>query len=653
MTDEAPQVNSGKKLALFLVVLVALLVLLAARLYTYDEPFQNDLTFYSLIAHEMLAGKDLYTDVWDHKPPAIFVTYAVAEAIVGFGPQCMFFLSFGASLLCLFGIVYCTKGFFKKRELSVLVIGTGPLLWAILSGDPFLEGNQANTELFQNLCKIWVFGLVLTTNSNKNRWLRFITIGLLCAAASMYKQTSIVFACVLASLYVLYEYRVRRDGRALWQVLLAIGVAISSWLLLMAYYYLDGRFEPFWSSIVTYNMAYSGSNLGLLARLVHTLSFEKILPLRHLVFLILASVIGCWYGLKRDEKSRRGWMLLFAYGLSQLIEVSLPGRFSHHYYFLLCPPIVLGAAFALAEFEKRFSWPFSAKGLAIYLVLTALWLQYPFYSIPSEAWAYIKYPWLEFAKTRAQAFQLKGVLEDDEILYQWGGATGLYYYLNRRPPVSIIYAFHSQYGPVRDVLSARLLRELKESPPDLLAVVQHLSFFSPVANWIMKNYLPLSKIPLKDRVAFFGRRGSRVAAKYGALEMEAIDITKDIKCRSSQPCSKLSKAYICSGRDSGVEVKLSQSRYICALKIEYGIEFEGGGAGASFIEWGNKGERAKDRLMYWLEPGLEPKTYFLWVWKRADYLAIFPHLTPSRFKLKKIELLVADKFDEPTEVIWK
>ena len=52
--------------ALCLVLSAVLLFFL--RMHTYDEPFQNDLTLYSLIASEMLQGRELYSDLWDHKP---------------------------------------------------------------------------------------------------------------------------------------------------------------------------------------------------------------------------------------------------------------------------------------------------------------------------------------------------------------------------------------------------------------------------------------------------------------------------------------------------------------------------------------------------------------------------------------------------------
>jgi hypothetical protein len=47
-----------------LAILIALCILIAlARLHTYNEPFERDLMTYAVMAHEMLAGRELYSDL--------------------------------------------------------------------------------------------------------------------------------------------------------------------------------------------------------------------------------------------------------------------------------------------------------------------------------------------------------------------------------------------------------------------------------------------------------------------------------------------------------------------------------------------------------------------------------------------------------------
>lgn len=56
-----------------LTILICFCVLIAlARLHTYDEPFERDILTYAVFAHEMLAGRELYSDLWVHSGPELF-----------------------------------------------------------------------------------------------------------------------------------------------------------------------------------------------------------------------------------------------------------------------------------------------------------------------------------------------------------------------------------------------------------------------------------------------------------------------------------------------------------------------------------------------------------------------------------------------------
>ena len=79
-------------------------LIFSLRLHTYDEPLERDLTTYAVIAHQMLNGKSLYSDLWDHKPPAIYVTHALAILLVGQGPGAIYLLNVAAAVATLLGV---------------------------------------------------------------------------------------------------------------------------------------------------------------------------------------------------------------------------------------------------------------------------------------------------------------------------------------------------------------------------------------------------------------------------------------------------------------------------------------------------------------------------------------------------------------------
>src|SRR5438309_10446571 len=114
-----------------------------ARLHTYGEPLERDLTTYAVIGHEMLGGKTLYADLWDHKPPAIYVTYAAAELVAGYGRDSIFLLNISAAFATL--LACCFAGSAAGGGRLGVLIAAG--LWALVSGDRTIQGNQPNTEV--------------------------------------------------------------------------------------------------------------------------------------------------------------------------------------------------------------------------------------------------------------------------------------------------------------------------------------------------------------------------------------------------------------------------------------------------------------------------------------------------------------------------
>jgi len=76
------------------------------RLHTYEEPVERDIGNHAVIGHEILHGRKLYSDLWDSKPPAIFVTYAVADVLVGYGPGSVYLIGVVAAIITLLGVYW-------------------------------------------------------------------------------------------------------------------------------------------------------------------------------------------------------------------------------------------------------------------------------------------------------------------------------------------------------------------------------------------------------------------------------------------------------------------------------------------------------------------------------------------------------------------
>lgn len=135
--------------------LVALVV--AERLVTYHKPFETDVMIYAGFGHEMLAGRSLYVDLWDHKPPAIYIIFALAELIMGYGRHTVFFLDVFVNSLTLVGVYYACLWGVNSRAAGLW----GAAFWAVLSGLMELNAVEVNAEMFINACNVWAFALML------------------------------------------------------------------------------------------------------------------------------------------------------------------------------------------------------------------------------------------------------------------------------------------------------------------------------------------------------------------------------------------------------------------------------------------------------------------------------------------------------------
>src|SRR5882672_6438119 len=222
--------------ALVLIMLGAILV--AARLHTYHEPLQTDITGAAVIGHELLAGRALYADMWDHKPPALHLTHAFAIALAGYGPGAVFLLNLLAGLATLVGVYAagCVVG-------STSAGLWAAVFWTAISGDLWMQGNQPNAEVFINACVVWAFVLLLRADAGSGVG-RFLAIGAIIAWGSLYKQIIVAPAAFLALAHVAAPPPGRGRGRAMADVGTIVAVGVAAWATLLAYFAAVGRFAP-------------------------------------------------------------------------------------------------------------------------------------------------------------------------------------------------------------------------------------------------------------------------------------------------------------------------------------------------------------------------------------------------------------------------
>ena len=500
----------GELRKLFLIAaLVGLCALIfSLRLHTYDEPLERDLTTYAVFAHEMLNGKNLYSDLWDHKPPAIHVTYAAAELVAGYGRNSIFLMNVLAAIATLF-VCYSAGSAAGGGRVGGCFAA---VFWTLISGDLALEANQPNTEVFMNVFLATAFTLLVRAKKGNLGRRRAVIVGVLFAVASLYKPVVVVQPALLAIAYLACcEPKLRK--KAFVDVLIIAATGIAIWGFVFGYFVARGSDAAFTDAVFGYNHYYSSYQSHQDLRNIQ--GWMSLSPEVFLVVLPIAilAAIGIVRGV--IVARQRHWILLLAYIIASEIAVLLPGWPFPHYYQLLLPPLVIGASWSIQLLRRSLPerWSFASYATGALASGAIVLIQVPNYLLPAGDWSVAKYGNI-FVETEQLAGKIDGLLSSNETFYEWGSESGLYFATGRRPPSGIIFAFPMLGGPLKENLSQRLVKDLKQAKPDLVvadvATMTLTEREHPVLGWVKENYESFART---DSFLLFARKGSRLATR--------------------------------------------------------------------------------------------------------------------------------------------
>jgi len=495
-----------------LAVLVALgVILVVARLHTYEEPFETDISAEAMLAHEVLGGRALYADMWDHKPPAVVLTHAAAQVVAGYGPGAIFLLNVVAGLTGLLG-AYTAAAALTSRAGGLWAAAS----WTIVSGDVWVQGNQPNTEAFINACVVWALALYARAG-NGARIGRFVAIGALFAWASLYKQVVVAPAALLAVVHLLFPPTGRSRRRALADVAVVVAVGVVTWGATIAYFAAVGRFEAFWEAVITFNRFYArgagtSARSALLAFTPTWLGghwLQSSLPLAALAAVGMIAWLATAPG--------RAWALFAALALATPIAIGMPGAFAPHYYQLWLPAFCVGGGCAVVGLQRlvreRLAWLPSVVGGATLVLLLAM--QLPYYLMSAEDWSVLKYGPI-FIEEKKLGRDLDAILAPSETFYVWGSELGLYFWSGRSPVCGPCFVWPLTKGPLARALTGRVMADLTSRPPEIFVVTDWtwdwIDVRNPVIEWASRHYQPMPD-GRRGRFSLYMRRGGALAAR--------------------------------------------------------------------------------------------------------------------------------------------
>jgi hypothetical protein len=237
-------------------LLIFSVIFTVLRIPSLIEPYwYGDEGIYAVIGQAIRNGSLLYKDIWDNKPPLLYLIYAFANGnlfwvklislVVGLGTIGSFYY-------------FALKIFKTKRSVYV---STG--LFSILFGLPLLEGNIANAENFMLLPVLLAAILIFYTSSSR----AYFLAGIFLSCALMLKIVAIFD--IAAFLIVLFIRTGVSKHTAIDGIKYYFSKVNHNWLLLgicilpvitLIFYSTSGSVSHLFSSVFAQNVDYVGAN---------------------------------------------------------------------------------------------------------------------------------------------------------------------------------------------------------------------------------------------------------------------------------------------------------------------------------------------------------------------------------------------------------
>jgi hypothetical protein len=311
-----------------------ILFVLMVRFKLLSVPFERDEGGFAYIAYQMLEGKSLYLDLYEIKPPLLYIIYAFFISVFGHSIEG---IHFG---LLVFDVAYIITLFaFAKYFFDKTIAVVAAFAFAILSLSPNLLGFAAHATHFAILPGLIGLFLLMKAIDTKKRRL-FLFAGLACGLAFLVKQQAIHFM-LFAGFYVIFEFARQKpfDWKEWFisEVLLVIG-SVTPYLLVVLYMLARGHFDDFWFYTVTWPTEFATSSQTGANYEIFKLQINRVIPNQEwLWYLGLGGAVSMF--LIKVENKWRVFILLFT--LFMAFAVATGFHFYAHYFVVFIPALAL------------------------------------------------------------------------------------------------------------------------------------------------------------------------------------------------------------------------------------------------------------------------------------------------------------------------
>lgn len=477
----------GKKLKNFITgswLLILLGVVFLLRLPSLFEPYwYGDEGIYLVLGQAINKGLLLYRDIFDNKPPLIYLLAAAAGGT-------MFWFRFFL-MVSVLASTYLFSQLSRKlfpREKKAVMVAT--IAFAFLTTIRKFEGTIANSEIFILLPTVAGLNLIFHFLEQKTKnYQGFFIVGLIMGLAPLLKIPAVFDFAAIFLFLALFQAK-----NTLFRLGKKEAVFVAGYLLPLfltgLFFLARGAFTPFFTACFEQTFGYlfswkTGSHLFSLASFVKS------------DLLIRSGLLLAGLGILFLKRKGLSLLLIFVplWFIFALFAATLSGRPYPHYLIQVIPPFALLIGFLFLK-KERLARPLA---LVLFLLLALGVIRYRF-------WAYATLPYYQnflqfvfgqkdkeayfayFGQKTSQLYELAQFINEStgpqEKVFIWSNEPQLYALSRRLPIGPYTVAYH-----IQDLNQQKTIATLLGQQKPSLIIINHLlPTFTELESLVNKEY---------------------------------------------------------------------------------------------------------------------------------------------------------------------
>ncbi len=482
--------------------------------------FGRDQSIYALVGEGVLHGKMPYRDLWDFKPPGIFLIYALAQALFGRGMVAIRVLEVIGLLASVFGFMRLAETFLDRPRAGLIAGAVAALIQAELE-----FWHTAQPEVFGGY--LTLAALVLTTappHQRRRGWV-WVGTGVLFGLAFLFKPPLGGGAFVCGAYLAKREQQRTQSTKGALVAMLVVGASVALPVLACAAWFWArgawpalhwtlGEFTPGYTALGWKDRSASGMLYYALEE-----AFFKFSALAAAGVVAMAAITPL------HSREREGTYLVLGIIAIQIAGVAMQGKFFPYHYAASLQLIAFLAGIGLYKLWRRcmgggfggvLAW-MSFVAIAINMRTASrdlpqdfsdralMRLKYAFRVAPFKSREAIDRDlgWVadfNLSADRDVGLEVRSRTRSTDPIFVWGFEPAIYWFAERAPASRFVYDVPQRCEWQQSYARNLLMRELTEHRPAMV-IVQHNDVFPSVTGHLLDSHDELPGFPeLKDLI---------------------------------------------------------------------------------------------------------------------------------------------------------